>query len=356
MGSKKIISEKCEITVNQKIKDTYGTYLLRIKNPFIASNFKPGQFVMVKPNIESFDPLLSRPFSIFNKFNNNEFEVLYRVYGKGTQFLSELRNGDFILATGPLGNGFGTLSPNKNKKQEKILTIAATTAATVATTAAAAAIGNNNDNNNFNVNKSALRNTIYILIAGGIGIAPLFYLPEYIDLNNNLNSNLNNNSQNYKKILYYGSRTENELYFRHSIHSKFDEVYFSTDDGSFGYKGSILDLLSKNIDEYLQKGLDIGFYSCGPRQMLSNLINRMGAALLNFNLQVSLEESFACGIGVCLGCVVKCKKGDGGNKVLIDSAIDNTGGKTVKKSDSNFIYKRVCKDGPVFYADELFDY
>lgn len=350
MGSKKIISEKCEITVNQKIKNTYGTYLLRIRNPFIASNFRPGQFVMVKPDIESFDPLLSRPFSIFNKFNNNEFEILYRVYGKGTKFLSELRNSDLILVTGPLGNGFDTLSINKNKKQEKILTAVTVTAVTVTAAANNNYNNYNNNNNNLNVNKPVLRSKIYILIAGGIGIAPLFYLPEYIDLNNNLNNNNNNNSQNYKKILYYGSKTENELYFRHSIHSKFDEVYFSTDDGSFGYKGSILDLLFKNIDEYLQKGLDIRFYSCGPRQMLSNLIN--GMILLNFSLQVSLEENFACGIGVCLGCVVKCRNGDGGNKVLIGSAED----KNVKNSDSNFVYKRVCKDGPVFYADELFNY
>jgi 2-polyprenylphenol hydroxylase and related flavodoxin oxidoreductases len=92
-----IISEKCEITVNQKIKDTEGTYILRLKNRFIASNYGPGQFVMIKINNgdNGFDPLLSRPFSIFNKFNENEFEVLYRVCGRGTGILSKIPKGNF---------------------------------------------------------------------------------------------------------------------------------------------------------------------------------------------------------------------------------------------------------------------
>lgn len=308
-----IISEKCEITVNQKIKDTEGTYILRLKNWFIASNYSPGQFVMIKISGggNGFDPLLSRPFSIFNKFNENEFEVLYRVCGKGTGILSKIPKGNFLNVVGPLGNGF-------------------------------------------NFNADLEKNKIHVLIAGGIGIAPLYPIPGHIlntyrfddnsvdgGLDNEYNGN-NKNGKNKKDkiVLYYGARKAEELYFRHSIHSRFDEVYFATDDGSFGFKGSAVELLFQNIGEYLGKNkvedFHVSFYSCGPKPMLSALVNKFEEAKLLEKLQLSLEESFGCGIGVCLGCVVKCR----------DDA----------RNGSNFVYKRVCHDGPVFYAGELHDF
>ncbi len=277
MHGKKIVSEKCEITVNRKIKDTEGTYILRIKNGFIASNFKPGQFVMLKINEGGLNPLLSRPFSIFNRFGDSEFEVLYRVFGKGTGILSETAEGSFLEVTGPLGNGF-------------------------------------------ELNLNAVHR-VRILIAGGIGIAPLYSLPEYI----------NNNSVQDKTILYYGARKAEELYFRHSIHSRFDEVYFATDDGSFGYKGNIIDMLYENTGGggFKDTAKDADFYACGPKPMLNALISRFSESGISGRLQASLEESFGCGIGVCLGCVIKAK------------------------TDTGFEYKRVCKDGPVFYADGI---
>ncbi len=310
-----IISEKCEITVNQKIKDTEGTYLLRLKNQFIASNFKPGQFVMLKANSHSFEPLLSRPFSIFNKFDENEFEVLYRVYGKGTYILSKITKGNFLNVVGPLGNGFNFNGGDLEKKK------------------------------------------IHVLIAGGIGIAPLYSIPGHIfnnyrfddnaadsTLDNEYNGDKNGKDKKDKIILYYGARRAEELYFRYSIHSRFDEVYFATDDGSFGFKGSVVELLFQNMGVYLDKNYEdtfVSFYSCGPKPMLSVLVDRFerfeDAKLLE-KLQLSLEESFGCGIGVCLGCVIKCKdfRGNGSNFA--------------------YTYKRVCKDGPVFYAGELYDF
>ena len=286
MHGKKIVSEKCEITVNRKIKDTEGTYILRIKNGFIASNFKPGQFVMLKINEGGLNPLLSRPFSIFNRFGDSEFEVLYRVFGKGTEMLSRIEEGGFLEVTGPLGNGFNLNSGNKDKD-----------------------------------NAGTGKRNVRVLIAGGIGVAPLYSIPEYID---------DNSGSGGGTILYYGARKAGELYFRHSIHSRFDEVYFATDDGSFGYKGNITDLLYENMagGSFGNAG-DADFYACGPKPMLNALISRFSASGLSGRLQASLEESFGCGIGVCLGCVIKTKT--------------NTG----------FEYKRVCKDGPVFYADEI---
>ncbi len=309
MDDKKIRSKISEITVNQKIKDTQGTYLLRIKDPFIASNFKPGQFVMIKSNLNDFDPLLSRPYSIFNRFNENEFEVLYRLSGKGTKSLGSLEKGDAVLVTGPLGNGFDTGIAKKSGFEK--------------------------------VKLSEEKQKIHVIVAGGIGIASLYFLPQYIfssgkDIQDRAGIQNRNMDQvkdydpGNKIILYYGSRTETELYFRYSIHANFDEVYFSTDDGTFGHRGNILELVDKNIGEYLRKDIDARFYSCGPKPMIAELMRKTGA--WGLSLQVSLEEVFACGLGVCLGCVVKCKNSE----------------------NNGYVYKRVCKDGPVFYSDELY--
>ncbi len=314
MHGKRIISERCRITVNRKIKDTEGTYILRIKNEFIASNFKPGQFVMLKTNEGGLNPLLSRPFSIFNKFNDFEFEVLYRVFGKGTEILSGIVEGGFLEVTGPLGNGF-----------------------------------------NLNLNAALKDNTwtkkrnVSVLIAGGIGIAPLYSIPLYaappspVSGGGSVAATDEDGQSAGKTILYYGARKAEELYFRHSIHSRFDEVYFATDDGSFGFKGNIADLFYENMGGYA----DADFYACGPKPMLNALISKFSALGLSGRLQASLEESFGCGIGVCLGCVIKTK------------TKTETGAKSEKKSGSwaeadGFEYKRVCKDGPVFYADEIF--
>ncbi len=287
MHGKRIISEKCGITVNRKIKDTEGTYILRIKNRFIASNYKPGQFVMLKSDEGGLNPLLSRPFSIFNKFSGDEFEVLYRVFGAATEILSGVKEGSFLEVTGPLGNGFNLNADNKDDAGTK-------------------------------------KGNVRILIAGGIGIAPLYSMPEYIN-NNNSDDAGSESEEKDKIILYYGARKAEELYFRHSIHSRFDEVYFATDDGSFGFKGNIIDLLYENMGGYA----DADFYTCGPKPMLNALISKFSASGLSGRLQASLEESFGCGIGVCLGCVIKTK------------------------TKTDFEYKRVCKDGPVFYADEI---
>ncbi len=346
MHGKRIVSEKCLVTVNRKIKDTEGTYILRIKNDFIAANFKPGQFVMVKINPDGLNPLLSRPFSIFNKFNDSEFEILYRVFGKGTEILSNIKEGTYLDVTGPLGNGFSLNKKNKNAG-------------------------------------------INVLIAGGIGIAPLHTIPLFLgeSLSADAQSTVQDeesvnseNSVNYvKTVLYYGAKKAEELYFRHSIHAMFDEVYFATDDGSFGYKGSIVDLLYENIDVY--KNLEnTSFYACGPKPMLNSLISRFYTDGLSGKLQVSLEESFGCGIGVCLGCVVKTKPDNNAGNIskssvnknlnedisetdnikdniseppvgdgINDGANSGVSGKSVE-----FQYKRVCKDGPVFYASEIF--
>ncbi len=99
------------------------------------------------------------------------------------------------------------------------------------------------------------------------------------------------------------------------------EVYIATDDGSAGFKGNAVQLLR-------EKGLTADVvYSCGPKIMLKFLTEY--AIEKNMECQVSMEERMACGIGACVGCVVKIKSGD------------------------DWEHKKVCKDGPVFEGREV---
>jgi dihydroorotate dehydrogenase electron transfer subunit len=99
------------------------------------------------------------------------------------------------------------------------------------------------------------------------------------------------------------------------------DVKISTDDGSLGHKGYVTDLLDTELSttDYRPSTL----YACGPKAMLKEVSRIAGEK--NIPAQLSLEEHMACGIGACLGCVVKTADG----------------------------YRRVCKDGPVFAASAV---
>ena len=105
---------------------------------------------------------------------------------------------------------------------------------------------------------------------------------------------------------------------------KYGEVYFSTEDGSAGTKGNIMNAIEENNIEG-----DI-IYSCGPMPMLRAV--KKFAQDKGIEAQISLEERMACGIGACLGCVCKTKNTDA------HTYVNNT---------------RICTDGPVFNADDV---
>jgi dihydroorotate dehydrogenase electron transfer subunit len=102
-------------------------------------------------------------------------------------------------------------------------------------------------------------------------------------------------------------------------------VEVATENGTKGYKGLVSELLEKCLPLSGDKPKLIVF-ACGPSEMLK-MIGKISRKH-RFPCQVSLEERLACGVGACLGCVVKAK-------------------------GSTYTYKRVCKDGPVFDAGEL---
>lgn len=144
------------------------------------------------------------------------------------------------------------------------------------------------------------------LIGGGIGIPPMLELAKTLDC---------------EKQMILGYR--DELFLAEEF-EKYGEVYVATEDGSAGVKGTVLDAIKVN-----KLNADI-IYACGPKSMLKAL--KEYAKEQNMECWISLEERMACGIGACLACVCKTKHRD-----------DHT----------NVHNKRICKEGPVFLAEEV---
>lgn len=147
----------------------------------------------------------------------------------------------------------------------------------------------------------------FILAGGGIGIPPLY--------------------QTAKELLEQGKNADVFLGYRSGSYmaEEFEKlgarVHIATDDGSAGFCGNVVQLM-----ESLGAKADV-IYSCGPKVMLK-YIAKYGESR-GIKTYVSMEERMACGIGACVGCVIKIKKGNG------------------------FEYKKVCKDGPVFDSREV---
>jgi len=145
-----------------------------------------------------------------------------------------------------------------------------------------------------------------ILIGGGIGIPPMLELAKQLTC---------------EKQIVLGYR---DVTFLNKEFEEFGPVYLSTEDGSAGTKGNVIDAIKAN-----QLEADI-IFACGPTPMLRGV--KAYANEHGIKAQLSMEERMACGIGACLGCVCKSKE---------------------KDHHTNVNNKRICKDGPVFYADEI---
>jgi dihydroorotate dehydrogenase electron transfer subunit len=241
---------EAEIISNKPL--TEEVYLLCLKTPNNIKS-KPGQFFILRTN-KRLDPLLGRPFSAFD-IEENTIKFLYRVKGKGTLILSKLKKGDRINLSGPFGRWY----PYPE-----------------------------ND---------------FIVIAGGIGIASVFYLiKNFPD----------------KAILFYGAREKKEIFFPEKLKLLTKKLYIATECGSLNYKGLITDL-------FKEKGLklQLPIYACGPMPMIKELKKIIQNT--SIPCYVAVEERMACGVGACLGCVIETKEG----------------------------LKRVCTEGPVFEIGEL---
>ena len=145
-----------------------------------------------------------------------------------------------------------------------------------------------------------------LLFGGGIGVPPMLELAKELDC---------------EKTIVLGYRDE---LFLNKEFEQYGKVVIATEDGSCGTKGNVLDAIrAESVDGQV-------IYSCGPTPMLRAL--KQYAADKGIEAWISLEEKMACGIGACLACVCKSKDVD---------------------HHTNVHNKRICKDGPVFNAQEV---
>lgn len=252
-------------------------YKMVLGIPHLDEKLKPGQFINIKIT-DFFDPFLRRPFSIHRIGPRQKvIEVLYKVVGRATALLSRRSRGTFLDIIIPLGNGFV-------------------------------------------VGKDI---STFLLIAGGMGVAPLVALADEI-------------AENRKNRLYVilGAKTKEQILCKDEFKALGAEIEVVTEDGSQGAKGTAVDLFLKRLKRInpalARKGgikpslviadarPNISVFACGPVGMLkeiSQIVKRE-----RINCQASFEEHLACGIGACMGCSI----------LTVDG------------------FKRVCCDGPVF--------
>lgn len=256
--------KKCQAVITSQVKVTTEIYSMWLKFPEdynMAEMAVPGQFVSLYCHEGS--RLLPRPISICEiKQADRMLRVVYRIVGDGTREFSELSTGDTIDVVGPLGNGF-------TRKAGKA-----------------------------------------ILIGGGIGIPPMLQLAKALSAE----------KQQVQVVLGY---RDGDLFLKEEF-EPYAEVFVSTEDGSVGTKGNVIDAIR---DKQLTAD---EIYACGPVPMLRGV--KAFAEEMGIEAQISMEERMACGIGACLACVCQSKETD---------------------SHSHVKNKRVCKDGPVFYANEI---
>jgi len=156
------------------------------------------------------------------------------------------------------------------------------------------------------------------IIGGGMGIAPLFYLTKEL---------MSRSPGDSKIKVFLGSTTASEI---SAIEIEFKklgaEIHISTDDGTRGHKGLVTDFLSSKLNQDERWSV----LSCGPYPMLKGVATFCKSR--NWPCQVSMETLMACGISACLGCAIRS---------------------SAQKTNNQEPYLHVCKDGPVFQADEL---
>ena len=254
-------SEKIEIIDNLNI---YGnTYLLTMKQSCSISKSSPGQFIMLFPN-DTFEPLLGRPMSIHRvNAKKKTFSILYHKVGQGTLLISKMKKGDYIKIIGPLGNP----------------------------------IPYNRKANNF------------LLIAGGIGIAPLvWFADELISAKKNV-------------VLLIGARNKNNIFPLKKLQEEI-EIEVVTDDGSEGSKGFVTDKLTNYTDWADEICL------CGPEVMFESANKIINSFPNQIPAYALFEKEMACGLGICYGCAIK---------------------------DKNNKSRLVCTKGPTFNLSEIYN-
>ena len=260
-----------------KEKTSPSVIKFTLEAPEIARISQPGQFIQVRPS-ESYFPLWPRPFSIFDADGEaGEIVIVFKIAGCGTSQMANKISGQTMHILGPLGSGFPLLTPNRK----------------------------------------------VILASGGVGLPPLFFLAKRSIRGDYPVKNL---------TFIAGGKSADDILEKAGLLELGIEASICTDDGSLGFKGTVVDLLKRHLDE--NSGCAV--YACGPTPMLKGIDD----LLISRGIpgQLSLEALMPCGYGICSGCAVK-----------VIPPVDR--GPTDDNRD--FHLKRVCVDGPVFNAGEV---
>jgi dihydroorotate dehydrogenase electron transfer subunit len=236
-----------------------GHYQITIDCPEIAAAAKPGSFVEVLAS-ECYGSIIRKPFSIFNTDPETGYvSIIYQLKGATTIGMAAKVSGETLNVVGPLGGRVFEIAPRPNVR--------------------------------------------HIAVGGGYGAPPLVFLAKSI-VSADPTAHVD---------FVVGARSKDRLICTEEATQAGANVLVSTDDGSFGVKGLVVDILNDIVDQ------NAVVYCCGPTPMMAAVAKL--CADRNATCWVSLEVSMACGLGVCMGCV-----------------IDLRDGRRV----------RACKEGPVF--------
>jgi dihydroorotate dehydrogenase electron transfer subunit len=216
----------------ESIGDSYHVLTFDMPNGQPA---RPGQFTMVRGDEWGEAPLLPRPMSYLS--GGTTPSMLVKVVGEGTIRMGRAEPGEPFSLLGPLGNGFRAHDASKRQ----------------------------------------------VLVAGGVGIAPLLFLARELI------------AQGQRPVMLYGGRTARDLPLADDA-LDLGELEIATEDGSRGVQGRVTDLLGK----WLSQNVEV--YTCGPDRMMAAVAEKCAAA--SVPCEVSLESPMACGFGVCLGCAI----------------------------------------------------
>ncbi|MEQ1870553.1 MAG: dihydroorotate dehydrogenase electron transfer subunit [Vicinamibacterales bacterium] len=234
-----------EVISNTPLSSDYN--VLALAAPAIAEAAVPGQFVMVKAG-SGHDPLLRRPFSVFEILNNGAgiptgFSLLNKRIGPSTSRLYSARPGDQVAVLGPLGKPFTLVNPPSEAW----------------------------------------------MVAGGVGLAPFATLASAL-----INAGVST-------TLFYGARRSEELFYVDWFLSLGVTMVLTTEDGSRGEHGRVIAPLESALAARAAEA-PVTLYACGPEGMLAATART--AAKFSRACQVSVERTMGCGMGGCYSCVV----------------------------------------------------
>jgi dihydroorotate dehydrogenase electron transfer subunit len=245
------VDVEAKVLRNTRLSPDYN--IIALAAPEIASLVAPGQFVMVKPG-RGTDPLLRRPFSVFEILRSNGrvegLTLLSKRVGVTTRMLLDAVVGDVVSCLGPLGRPFVPVDPPAQAW----------------------------------------------MVAGGVGLAPFATLTEVL------------HERGTPTTLFYGARTGDELFHLEWFASRDVRLVLSTEDGTKGDHGRVTHPLERELKR--AEG-SVTVYACGPEPMLEAVATL--AAKYGRPSQVSVERVMGCGMGGCYSCVISVRDSGGGH-------------------------------------------